>query len=274
MKKNMHPVLLRIGSLPINSYGLMLAISFLLGVKLAARRASKLGIPPDETTNLSIWIMAAAIIGSRAFYVATHMEQYAGDPIAAVAFWNGLYGLSMLGGVVLAMATGFTWIAKKKWPVWSFADAVIPSFALGIFITRIGCFLNGCCFGSETSCSLGVSFPQGSLPHSVFGSSTIHPAQLYSSAGGLLILAVLLTADRRGHFPGFIFTLFTGLYGATRFGMEEFRYFDHAPSGVFGYSHFAGRPGMTDNQLISLGMVIFSIGLGIWLYSRERKKLS
>lgn len=267
----MHPILFKIGSLPINSYGLMLAISFLLGVKLASRRALKLGIPADDTINLSIWIMAAAIIGSRAFFVVTHMDQYANDPLAIVAFWNGLYGLSMLGGVILSMIVGFSWILKKKWPVWSFADAVIPSFALGIFITRVGCYFNGCCFGSETSCSVGVSFPSGSLPFSVFGSSHIHPAQLYSSLGGLVILVLLLLADRRKNFPGFIFSMFLGLYGATRFGMEEFRFFDHAPSSSFGYSVFAGRPGMTDNQLISLGMIFFSLVLGIWLYYRDKR---
>ncbi len=270
----MHPILFKIGSLPINSYGLMLAVSFLLGVKLASRRAFKLGIPADETVNLSIWIMVAAIIGSRAFYVVTHMDQYSGDPLAIVAFWNGLYGLSMMGGVILAVITGFTWIIKKGWPVWSFADAIIPSFALGIFITRIGCFFNGCCFGTETSCSIGVSFPSGSLPFSVFGSAPIHPAQLYSSLGGLAILLILLISDRRKNFPGFIFSMFLGLYGATRFGMEEFRYFDHALSSSFGYSVFAARPGMTDNQLISLGMIFLSLALGIWLYYRDQRSFS
>jgi phosphatidylglycerol:prolipoprotein diacylglycerol transferase len=270
----MHPILFKIGSLPINSYGLMLAISFLLGVKLAARRAFKIGVPTDDTLNLGIWIMAAAIIGSRAFYVLTHMEQYADDPLAIVAFWNGLYGLSMLGGVILAMITGFTWMIRKKWPVWSFADALIPSFALGIFITRIGCFLNGCCFGTETSCSLGISFPPGSLPYSVFGNSPVHPTQLYSSLGGLVTLLILLLSDLRKHFPGFIFSLFLGLYGVTRFGLEEFRHFDHQTSSGFGYSMFAQRPGMTDNQLISLGMVFISIALGLWLCFRDRKNSS
>ena len=267
----MHPILFKIGSLPINSYGLMLAISFLLGVKLASKRGLKLGIPSDDTLNFSIWVMVAAIVGSRAFYVVTHLEQYSQDPLAIVAFWNGLYGLSMLGGVILAMIVGFVLIIKKRWPIWSFADAVIPSFALGIFITRIGCFLNGCCFGSATECSIGIAFPTGSLPFSIFGSHPIHPTQLYSSLGGLLILVILLWADRRKNFPGFIFSMFLGLYGATRFGMEEFRYFDHAPSSSFGFSVFANRPGMTDNQLISLGMILASIILGLWLYYRNRK---
>ncbi|PIE52132.1 prolipoprotein diacylglyceryl transferase [Candidatus Fermentibacteria bacterium] len=270
----MHPILFKIGSLPINSYGLMLAISFLLGVRLASRRALRIGIPSDDTANLSIWVMVAAIVGSRVFYVLTHMDQYTDDPVAIIAFWNGLYGLSMLGGVILGVITGFIWIIRKKWPVWSFTDAVIPSFALGIFITRIGCFLNGCCFGFQTDCPLGVSFPSGSLPYSIFGSASVHPAQLYSSAAGLVILAVILFADRRKHFSGFIFTLFTGLYGASRFGLEEFRYFDHEPSAVLGYSVFASRAGMTDNQLISLGMIAASVILGFCLYRRQLKSSS
>lgn len=89
-----------------------------------------------------------------------------------------------------------------------------------------------------------------------------------------MILLILLLSSRRQHFPGFIFSLFLGLYGATRFGMEEYRYFDHEPSAVLGYSFFAGRPGMTDNQLISLGMIAVSFGLGVWLYLKDRKKHS
>jgi len=99
----------------------------------------------------------------------------------------------------------------------------------------------------------------------------IHPTQLYSSLAGLLILVILLLADRRRHFPGFIFALFTGLYGVTRFGLEEFRHFDHAPNLLFGFSSFAGRPGITDNQLISLVMLFSALILGLWLYLRYQR---
>ncbi len=265
----MHPVLLRIGSLPINTYGLMLAVSFLLGLWLGARRAAVLGIPRGRIYDLGVWVMIAAIVGSRLFYVLTHMQDFTppqGSLWDAVAFWNGLYGLSMLGGVVLAMAVGFTLIALWRMPVWKLADATIPSFALGIFITRIGCFLNGCCFGTGTSCGLGVVFPEGSMPHAVFGSHPVHPTQLYSSLGGLVILVILLLADRRRHFPGFVFCLFLGLYGVTRFGLEEFRHFDHEPHMMLGYSEVAGRAGITDNQLISLVILAAGLLLGTWLY--------
>jgi phosphatidylglycerol:prolipoprotein diacylglycerol transferase len=267
----MHPVLLRIGSLPINTYGLALALSFLLGLRLGAKRAAKIGIDPGQITNLGVAVMVAAILGSRLFYVVTHWGEFRDSWIDVVAIWKGLYGLSMLGGVLLALVVGFAFILRKRWPVWELADAVIPSFALGIFITRIGCFFNGCCFGRETCSILGVTFPPGSLPWSVFGDTAIHPTQLYSAAAGLYLLVVLLAASRRKPFPGFVFCLFMGLYGITRFGLEEFRYFDHAPDLLLGYSRFAGRPGITDNQLISLAVLAAAIAIGAWLFVRHSR---
>lgn len=265
----MFPTLFRIGSMPINSYGLALAISFLLGVRLASSRAQKLGYKASDIADLGVWVMLAAIAGSRLFYVVTHVAEFSDNWLDVIAIWKGLYGLSMLGGVLLAMATAFTYIAIRRWDAMSLADAAIPSFMLGNFITRIGCFLNGCCFGSPTDCPLGTVFPEGSLPWSVFGSVRIHPTQLYDSAAGLLIMLVLLWADRRSHFRGFIFVLFLALYGATRFGMEEFRYFDHATNAILGYSTFAGRSGITDNQFISLLMVAAAFVIGPVLHLRD-----
>ena len=269
----MHPDLFHIGSLPVKSYGLMLAISFLLGLKLAQVRGRRLGIDPSRLADLAIVVMVAAIVGSRLFYVLTHMEQFRGDWLDAIAFWKGLYGLSMLGGVLLAVASGFVMMLLRRWPIWKLADAVIPSFALGILITRIGCYLNGCCFGIPTDSCVGVCFPRGSLPSQALGwPHSIHPAQLYLSLAGLYLLLVLLWADRRSHFPGFIFSLFLALYGATRFGVEELRHFDHAPDMMLGYSDIAARPGVTDNQLISLAMVLgrLLLGGGLLLWHRRR----
>lgn len=215
--------------------------------------------------------MVAAIVGSRLFYVVTHVDEFQGHWLDVIAIWKGLYGLSMLGGVVLAVLIGFVTVWRKRLPAWKLADAVIPSFALGIFITRIGCFFNGCCFGSETSCALGVTFPDAAMPYfntGIIPGAHIHPTQLYSSLSGLFILGILLWADRHDHFPGFIFCLFTGLYGVTRFGIEEFRFFDHDPDILFGFSRIANRPGITDNQFISLIMLLSALILGVWLYIR------
>ncbi len=278
VKDNMHPILFRIGSLPINTYGLTLAVSFVLGLWLAAHRAEKIGIRKDAVYDLGIRIMIAAIVGSRFFYVVTHVSEFQGQWLNAVAFWNGLYGLSMLGGVLLAIAVGILTILKRKLPMWQLADAMIPSFALGIFVTRIGCFFNGCCFGSETSCAFGISFPNTAMAYSgtgILGGTAIHPTQLYSSIAGLFMVLILLWADRRAHFKGFIFSLFIGLYGATRFGIEEFRYFDHEHSLQFlGKSAFSGMTGITDNQLISLIMFIASIILGLCLCFHSKKSLN
>jgi phosphatidylglycerol:prolipoprotein diacylglycerol transferase len=264
----MFPVLFRLGTIPVNSYGVALALSFLLGVKLGSARAARHGFRATDIADLGIWVMFAAIAGSRAFYVATHVSEFQGHWLDVVAIWKGLYGLSMLGGVLLAVVTAFVYIAIRRWDFWLLADDCIPAFALGILITRIGCFLNGCCFGSPTDCALGVVFPEGSLPASVFGTVPLHPTQLYSSLKGLFLLLVLLAADRRPHFRGFLFVLFIGLYGATRFGLEELRHFDHPTNRLLGYSAFAGRYGMTDNQIVSLAMVAAAPVLGLVLRIR------
>ncbi|MBN1433160.1 prolipoprotein diacylglyceryl transferase [Candidatus Fermentibacterales bacterium] len=267
----MHPVIFRIGTLPINSYGVMLAISFILGVKLAMVRAGRAGFSPSSIADLGLIVMVSAIAGSRAFYVLTHLEEFSSNWLEVVAIWKGMYGLSMLGGVVLAMVAGFAFVAYKRWNAWKLADAVIPAFALGIFITRIGCFLNGCCFGTPTCSPLGVSFPEGSLPWSVYGSAAIHPAQLYSSLTGLYMLLVLLLADRRGHFRGFVFVLFFALYGATRFGIELFRHFDQSPTPLFGHSPLTGLDGITNNQVISLVILLAAMSIGVFLYLRSSR---
>ena len=267
----MHPVLFRIGSLPVNAYGVMLAISFVLGVRMGVVRAKRAGFSAAGISDLGLIVMVSAIVGSRAFYVLTHLEEFSDNWLDVVAVWKGMYGLSMLGGVLLAMVTGFGYIALRKWDAWKLADAVIPAFALGIFLTRIGCFLNGCCFGTPTCSWVGVSFPANTLPWSVYGPAHLHPTQLYSSLFGLYLLVVLLVADRREHFKGFMFALFVGLYGATRFGLELFRHFDQEPTHVLGYSEFTGLNGVTNNQVISLAMVLASLLLGIWLRQRSSR---
>jgi len=113
----MHPILFKIGSLPVNTYGLALAISFVLGLWLAARRGEAAGVQKNDVYDLGIRLMIAAIVGSRLFYVITHVSEFQGHWLDVIAIWKGLYGLSMLGGVILAVAVGFYTVWRKKLPV-------------------------------------------------------------------------------------------------------------------------------------------------------------
>lgn len=252
----MHPILIGSrGGFAITGYGFMLALSFMIGIYLATRRAKKAGINPNQIVDLTIWIIIAAIVGSRFLYVIYHLDEFKGrwldmiNPIQSTGEF-GIAGLTMLGGVVLAIVVGLFYLRYKKMPVLGTCDIVIPSLALGIFITRIGCFLNGCCFGKETTLPWGVTFtnPHCAVAYELLN-KPIHPTQLYSSFYGLVIFVALLLVEKHKKFDGFLFFLFLILYGLSRFLVDFVRYYDNYFGEFFGVN-------ITINQVISLAMIV------------------
>lgn len=265
----MHPILFRIGPLTLRSYGLMLALSFFLGIILAGRRFKRMGGDPNKIIDLAVVIIIASIIGSRFFYVIFHWDEFSGDLLGIINPFNnpegiGIAGLSMDGGLVLAILSGLLFLKLTKQPVLSTLDAIAPSFALGIFLTRIGCFLNGCCFGEPCSGPLGVVFPEESLAGWVYPNTPIHPTQLYNSMGGLAMLGLILYLERYRRFPGFTVFLTLILYGLLRLIVDFFRYFEESAI-LFrlGNRHF------TVNQGISL--VVMIMALVFFLRSHYRR---
>ena len=235
----MHPELFGF----VKSYGLMLDISFVLGVWLCVRRGRTRGLGTDTVITFSFAVLVSSIVGVRLFYVLTHLDQFA--PWYRVFYiWDG--GLTLYGGIVLATATVW-WLARRRGiPFLAMADIMAPAVALGIGITRIGCFLSGCCFGLPTRLPWGVTFPTACAAGSHFPGEPIHPTQLYSSLGGFLVFAALLLLERRPAPTGATFGRFLCLYGLVRFGVEFLRYHDaqaHAPLGL------------SDSQWISFALI-------------------
>ena len=108
-------------------------------------------------------------------------------------------GLVMYGGLVGGMLAGFIYMRLKRISFPRYADAFAPSIALGVFLTRIGCFLNGCCYGEGWDGPMAVSFPPESTPgqfQAEVHAAGLHPSQLYEAFGGLVMLLILLTAGR------------------------------------------------------------------------------
>jgi phosphatidylglycerol:prolipoprotein diacylglycerol transferase len=246
-----HPILLEIGPIKIYSYGFMLALSFWIGILLAAKRAAKRGINPDHIYDMSIILILAAVIGSRTLYILTHRADYR-NLIDIVALWQG--GATFYGGFILAVAGAVVYIRKRKLAFLLVADACAPSMALGFFFARIGCFLSGCCFGHPTKSGIGIVFP----PHSPAGyycaGLAVHPTQLYDSLYGLITACVLLLIDRKRPFTGFTFGMLCILYGAGRFTIDFFRFYEA--------SAMVGKL-MTVSQLMSLFLIavgVFTIG--------------
>lgn len=256
----MHPVLIDLGALKIYSYGFMLALSFLLGILLAARRARGRGVEPEAVYDLSMVIVVCAVIGSRGLYILTHRDRFEGI-IDIFALWQG--GATYYGGLILAVAGSIVFLRRKKIPFFRMADIIAPSIALGVFLTRIGCFLSGCCFGSPTSCPTGVVFPPGSPAGHVHYGVSVHPTQLYSSLYGLVILAALLLIDRKhARRDGVVFAWLCVMYGIARFAVDFFRHYEES-------ALVWGR--LVDNQVISVVLVVFGAAF-ILVSSRKVKE--
>jgi phosphatidylglycerol:prolipoprotein diacylglycerol transferase len=268
----MHPVLFRIGPFALRSYGVLLALSFFLGILLASRRLRKMGGDGAKMIDLAVVIIIAAIVGSRLFYVVFHWGEFAGHPLDIINPFNnpegiGIAGLSMDGGVFLAILCGLIYLRLTGQPMLLTLDAVAPSFALGIFLTRIGCFLNGCCFGRPCSTCLGITFPPESLAGWQYPGLPLHPAQLYNAAGGLIMFGLLLWLDRYRAFRGFTFLLAVMMYGVLRLIVDFYRYFEE---NVF-VLRLHGTP-LTANQVISGLAMLVALALFIWLSIRERAR--
>ena len=270
----MHPVLFRIGPFALRSYGVLLALSFFLGILLASRRLTKMGGDGAKMIDLAVVIIIASILGSRLFYVAFHWSEFAGRLTDIVNPFNnpegiGIAGLSMDGGVFLAVLCGLLYLRLSRQPVLLALDALAPSFGLGIFLTRIGCFLNGCCYGRPCTTGLGVVFPPESLAGWQFPGLPLHPAQLYNAAGGAIMLGLLLWLERYRTFRGFTFLLAVMLYGILRLIVDFYRHFE---ANIF-IVHL-GKIALTANQVVSGLAMLIALVLSILFHIRSSRRPS
>lgn len=247
----MHPELFGV----IKSFGLTLALSFGLGMWLSVRRARPHGIGADAVLDLIFAVLISSIVGVRALYVATHAAEF--DPWYRVLFiWDG--GLTLYGGILAATATVWWMCRRRGVPFLTIADVFAPGVMLGIGVTRIGCFLAGCCFGRPSTCALAVHFPAEAPASLTFGGRAVHPTQLYASAAGFAIFGLLLLAERRPSGRGATFGRFLALYGIARLVEDAFRFYE--PSQVL--------LGLSNNQWLSAVLVV--AGLLVMFRARRR----
>jgi phosphatidylglycerol---prolipoprotein diacylglyceryl transferase len=154
---------------PVRGYGVMLLLGIVVGVGMAMRRARQGGLNPEIIISLAIWMVICGIIGARLFYVIEYWQQsFAGKSLRetlleVVNVPEG--GLVIYGGLVGAAVGFIIFIRKQRLPILAMADLVAPCMAIGLALGRIGCFLNGCCYGGETELPWHVTFPRLSSPY-------------------------------------------------------------------------------------------------------------
>ncbi len=259
----MHPILFKFGPFTLRSYGVMVALGVLAAMFWTRLEFRRRKLPDDLLYDLVVASIALGVIGARLIYVALNWQSYRTNLVAIPMIWaDG--GLSFHGAIAGGILAGL-WLSRRyKVSFWQIADAAAPGLALGHAIGRIGCFLNGCCYGLPTTMPWGVRFHNPTLGVDTLPS---HPTQLYEAIG-LLILFVLLalysrTISRpsslapRPIYEGAVFIWWAIFYSVLRFVVEFWR------AGVTAQV----VNGLTQAQWLSL--VIFAVAFA---YHRWRLK--
>ncbi len=232
----------------------MMALAFVAGLWTASRRGLSQGFPSETILDLGTWLIIGTIVGARTLYVISYWhEQFADQPWTEVfKVWRG--GLVFYGGLIGASLAALIFAYVKKLPVWKIGDTIAPSVALGSAFGRIGCLLNGCCYGRECHLPWAIHFPQGhpTYPHGV------HPTEIYDSALNLGFYFFLAWTFRKKTFDGQVFAVYLVGYAVLRSTVEIFR-------GDYPQYYLGGWA--TPAQLVSMG--IFAAGLVLlWVLPR------
>ncbi|OHB64835.1 MAG: hypothetical protein A2Y77_16590 [Planctomycetes bacterium RBG_13_62_9] len=159
----MHPELFEVPVVHviIRSYGLMMVIGFLAAVTTIRYLSRHFTSDPQHITNAALYSLIAGVVGARVFYVIHYYhDRFGGNPLGVFAIWKG--GLELLGGVLLAIAVILFYIYRHKLPMRHYLDVLAIGLLAALAFGRIGCFLNGCCYGKPTDLPWGVRFPYGS----------------------------------------------------------------------------------------------------------------
>jgi phosphatidylglycerol:prolipoprotein diacylglycerol transferase len=219
----MHPKLISIGSFYLPTYGVMLAIAYLVAIWLLTRKADREGLPKNEISDLSIAILAAAILGAKALLAIVDMKEYIADPRSAMELVRS--GGVFQGGLIAATVVGVWYIRKHRLPVWRVTDMAAPSIAIGEAIGRFGCLAAGCCYGKPTNVPWAITF-RNPFAHEAVGTPLdvpLHPTQIYLSVNAIALILICEWFYRHKRFDGQVFWIYVLGYALTRGVIEEFR---------------------------------------------------
>jgi phosphatidylglycerol:prolipoprotein diacylglycerol transferase len=250
---------------PIRGYGVMLLLAAAAGTWLSVIRGRAIGIDADTMLALATEVFIWGLVGARLFYVLEYHGQFfgagttLGESLARIVNIAG-GGLVVFGALPTAAIAAWRFAARRGIPFLKLADCAVPGMLVGLAIGRVGCFLNGCCYGGPCDLPWAVRFPEGTAPAAEYpgpagGSLPLHPAQLYAAvdAALLALVAVLFTPVARR--DGEVFALVLTLHPISRILLEIIRV-DEPPA--------LGTP-FSISQLVSILLLALAAALWWWI---------
>lgn len=252
----MHPVLFKLGSITIYSYGFLIAIGVVCGVAyLAVRGKKEVGLTFDQANNLFLLIFIAALVGGKVFLFFENPSAYRANP---GRLFTGS-GFVFYGSFLFAVPTMLWFFKKNKLPVYQMLDIMAIVTCLVHMFGRIGCFMAGCCHGKPTTSWFSVIFTDPACQAEPLN-TPLYPTQLMEAGFILLVMVLLLFIRQRKQFHGQLFVLYLLLYALGRFVLEYFRGDEIRGFVIEGY--------VSHSQFIAL--IIF--GIGLWVYQNWAKR--
>jgi phosphatidylglycerol---prolipoprotein diacylglyceryl transferase len=253
-----HPIAFYLGNWPVHWYGVLVAVGFMAGLWTASRRAPLTGLKPEHAADAGPWLILGAVVGARLLHIVTYWEQsYAGRPWTELLMVNR-GGLVYYGGLIGASLAIIIYARVRRIRLWQLADVLAPSIPLGYVFGRIGCLMNGCCYGRACEAPWGINYPPNMQIQ-----GPVHPTQIYDALLSLGLFLFLAWLYRRKKFDGQVFAAYLVCYAFTRSFVEYFR-------GDYGSAHlFAGV--ITPAQLISIAILVTGLTLFALLRTRRAR---
>ena len=267
----MHKVLINLDPIVIYSFGFCMAMGILTAFALMAWLGKRNGYTSEFLSNFVLVLMLSAFVGARFAYVCEHWtSEFKDNWIQALNITNG--GIMYYGGFLGAWLGGSIYLLIKKCSVIDVLDLTVTVLPLGHAWGRVGCFLNGCCFGKVTDCAIGVKYPyhssvwwaqysEGLIGKIYKVTLPVMPSQLIEATFNLLICMILVVLYRRkNRIVGLHMGLYCIMYSAVRFFTETLRSDERMQIGVFSIS-----------QTISIALMIFGIAMAVWSIKRNKR---
>ena len=251
---------IHLGPLRLNAYGLMIAIGVIVAVRIAGRRAERIGIGNTEDISaIAMWAVPAGVLGGRAYHVLTDYQRFEGHWFDVIKVWQG--GLGIWGGVTAGVAVGW-WCAKRRGlDAWWIISCAAPAIAIAQAIGRWGNWFNQELFGRPTTLPWALKVSSSVAEKAGYAAgTTFHPTFLYESIGCVVLAWVLIRIERRLRpSRGQLFAWYVAGYTVLRFGVEGLR-IDSA--------HHVG--GLRLNQWVAVG--VFAVAVLFLAIDRLRSR--
>ncbi|MBE0625101.1 MAG: prolipoprotein diacylglyceryl transferase [Burkholderiales bacterium] len=216
----MYPILIQLGTFELRTYGIIVALSFFLGLWLSAKEAKRKGLDPNLIQDFAFYALVGGIIGARIYFVVfSNPSYFLQNPWEILAFWHG--GIGIIGALIGGLATALWYCRKYKLSFWNFADTLAPGVILAQAAGVFACLLNGDSYGKAADLAWAITYtdPRSMAPLNI----ARHPVEIYEMAAYLLVFLLVWQTRKKYRTAGFVFLTYLAGYGAARFAVEFFR---------------------------------------------------